>query len=134
MCYAAVIQSLNKRSTERPGAPRSATREAMERARTKRTNRMLIYMVLVFGVCWLPLNSMNFLADLNGNVYCWNYYFFTFFIAHIFAMSSTCYNPFLYGRYNDAFQKEFVNMIPALKFVCVRQEENGGTTNEELWG
>ena len=30
------------------------------------------------------------------------------------AMSSTCYNPFLYGLHNEAFQKEFVAMIPGI--------------------
>ena len=93
---------------------------------------MLIYMVIVFGVCWLPLNVINFLADINlFPIHCWEYYNFTFFIAHVAAMSSTCCNPFLYGWYNEAFQKEFVNMIPALKFICVGKE-NGGTV-EGIW-
>ena len=128
ICYASVIQRLNKRSNERPGGPRSSSREAQERARTKRTNRMLIMMVIVFGVCWLPLNSINFLADLNGRIYCWEYFHFTFFITHVFAMSSTCYNPFLYGRYNEKFQEEFVRMLPMLKFIC-KTNNNKGKTN-----
>ena len=33
-------------------------------------------------------------------------------------MSSTCYNPFLYGWHNEAFRKEFVKMIPALSGIC----------------
>ena len=41
-----------------------------------------------------------------------------FFICHVMAMSSTCYNPFLYGRYNETFQKEFIKMIPSLSFIC----------------
>lgn len=128
ICYASVIQRLNKRSNERPGGPRSSSREAQERTRTKRTNRMLIMMVIVFGVCWLPLNSINFLADLNGRIYCWEYFHFTFFITHVFAMSSTCYNPFLYGRYNEKFQEEFVRMMPMLKFIC-KTNNNKGKTN-----
>merc|ERR1712226_1361477 len=131
VCYAAVIQRLSRRSSERPGGARSASREAMERARTKRTNRMLIYMVIVFGVCWLPLNFMNFLADINGGIYCWEYYNFSFFIAHVFAMSSTCYNPFLYGWYNESFQKEFVRMLPILKYICVRKE-NGDSSEQPM--
>ena len=38
---------------------------------------------------------------------CWQYFYVTFFIAHVFAMSSTCYNPFLYGWLNTAFRTEF---------------------------
>jgi hypothetical protein len=43
-----------------------------ERARNQRTNRMLISMVVVFGICWLPLNTINFVADLDLiPIYCW---------------------------------------------------------------
>ena len=98
---------------------------------------MLILMVVVFGLSWLPLNSINFLADLNlFPIYCWEYFNFVFFMAHVLAMSSTCYNPFLYGWYNEAFQKEFVKMVPILRIVCIRNEDaenQGGITMDELW-
>ena len=55
--------------------------------------------------------------DLNSNLYCWPYYTFTFFVFHLMAMSSTCYNPFLYGLHNEAFQKEFVAMIPGITTI-----------------
>ena len=100
---------------------RSAAKEEQERARNQRTNRMLISMVLVFGVCWLPLNTINFLNDLDlFPIYCWKYYHFMFFICHVMAMSSTCFNPFIYGRYNEAFQREFINLIPSLTYICGR--------------
>ena len=35
---------------------------------------------------------------------CWHYYHFVFFLCHVLAMSSNCYNPFLYGWLNDAFR------------------------------
>lgn len=34
------------------------------------------------------------------------------------AMSSTCYNPFLYGLHNEAFQKGFVELVPFLRIIC----------------
>ena len=124
-CYSAIIRRLRERSAAgaRPGAPaRSAAsrrREEQERARAVRTNRMLISMVAVFGACWLPLNSINFVADLGVvNVSCWAYYHLVFFVAHVMAMSSTCYNPFLYGWHNESFRQEFVKMLPVLRGVC----------------
>ena len=34
-----------------------------EEARTKRTNRMLIAMVVIFGTSWFPINLINLLGD-----------------------------------------------------------------------
>ncbi|QQP51792.1 Neuropeptide receptor A10, partial [Caligus rogercresseyi] len=84
------------------------TKEEQERSRNLRINRMLISMVIVFGTCWLPLNTINFIGDLNYDLYCWEYHHIAFFICHVMAMSSTVYNPFLYGWYNDSFQKSLV--------------------------
>ena len=42
---------------------RSAKKRLVEEARTKRTNRMLIAMVVIFGVCWFPIDLINILAD-----------------------------------------------------------------------
>jgi neuropeptide Y receptor len=33
-------------------------------------------------------------------------------LAHAAAMSSTCYNPFLYAWLNDNFRKEFKQVLP----------------------
>ena len=44
---------------------------------------------------------------MNNTAGCWSYYYVTFFLSHIIAMSSTCYNPFLYGWLNTAFRAEF---------------------------
>lgn len=120
MCYSAIIRKLKERRQQRPGMQRrSALKEDEERARTVRTNRMLISMVAVFGTCWLPLNTINFVADLNlFDVFCWSYYHLVFFVCHAMAMSSTCYNPFLYGWHNESFRKEFVKLVPILGTLC----------------
>ena len=96
-----------------PFFSRSAAKAEQDKVRNQRTNRMLISMVVVFGIGWLPLNTINFIADLNVfPIWCWEFYHFVFFICHVMAMSSTCYNPFLYGCYNEAFNKEFTRLIP----------------------
>ncbi len=129
-CYSAIIRRLRERSAAgaRPGAPaRSAAsrrREQLERARAVRTNRMLISMVVVFGTCWLPLNAINFVADVGVPVHCWGYHHLVFFVAHVMAMSSTCYNPFLYGWHNESFRQEFVKMLPVLGAVCGRNDHH----------
>jgi neuropeptide Y receptor len=37
--------------------------EEQERERTRKTNRMLISMVVIFGISWLPLNTHNLVQD-----------------------------------------------------------------------
>ena len=50
---------------------RSAKKRLEEEARTRRTNRMLIGMVVIFGTCWFPINLINLLGDCLelGNLY-----------------------------------------------------------------
>ena len=45
------------------------------------------------------------------------------------AMSTTCYNPFLYGWHNDSFRKEFVKMVPLLKGVCGYADDGANEMN-----
>ncbi len=112
-CYICVSIRLNDRAKTKPGA-KTTKKEELDRDRKKRTNRMLIAMVLVFGLSWLPLNVVNVLNDFYVNTSEWSIYNVLFFIAHSVAMSSTCYNPFLYAWLNDNFRKEFKLVLPCL--------------------
>lgn len=105
-CYTCISIRLNDRAKAKPGA-KTNKREEADRERKKRTNRMLIAMVTVFGVSWLPLNIINVIDDFYSQVNDWPYYRLCFFMTHCLAMSSTCYNPFLYAWLNDNFRKEF---------------------------
>lgn len=73
---------------------------------------MLIAMVTIFGVSWLPLTAINLLNDFYLQTAMWTHYYLFFFSAHAVAMSSTCYNPFLYAWLNENFRKEFKQVLP----------------------
>lgn len=105
-CYICVSIKLNDRARTKPGT-KTSQREEVDRERKKRTNRMLIAMVAVFGISWLPLNIINVIDDFYSPANDWTYYRICFFMTHCLAMSSTCYNPFLYAWLNDNFRKEF---------------------------
>lgn len=105
-CYVRVSFKLNDRARCKPGSKNTKKEEA-DRDRKRRTNRMLIAMVTIFGVSWLPLNLINLLNDIYIPTGTWKYYYLAFFMVHALAMSSTCYNPFLYAWLNDNFRKEF---------------------------
>ncbi|CAO2623632.1 G-protein coupled receptor 83 [Lemmus lemmus] len=66
----------------------------------KKSIRMLILIVLVFAVCWFPLNFYVVLIS-NAGVENDSVLFYAF---HWFAMSSTCYNPFIYCWLNRSFR------------------------------
>ncbi|KAI4904199.1 hypothetical protein NFI96_000067 [Prochilodus magdalenae] len=79
------------------------------RRRKKMTMKMLTAVVVVFAVCWFPLNCYVVLLSskvIEAN----NALYFTF---HWLAMSSTCYNPFIYCWLNHNFRAE----LRSLPFV-----------------
>ncbi|XP_049958585.1 prolactin-releasing peptide receptor-like [Schistocerca serialis cubense] len=113
-CYGLIALCLARQSRARPGA-KSSRREATERERKRRTNRLLVAMVLVFAACWLPLNAVNMVADLDEGAEHWRYFTLCFFLAHALAMSSVCYNPLLYAWLNDNFRKELKQLVPCCR-------------------
>ncbi|XP_072947222.1 prolactin-releasing peptide receptor-like [Epargyreus clarus] len=123
-CYTCVSIKLNDRLKSRPGSKNSKKEDA-ERERKRRTNRMLIAMVAIFGLSWLPLNLINMSSDFYSFAEDWTYYMILFFVAHFIAMSSTCYNPFLYAWLNENFRKEFKQILPCLgAFVTKKPKRN----------
>lgn len=94
----------------RPG--KTKAKEELELKRKKRTNRMLVAMVIIFAGCWMPLNCVHLIMEFNIDFTKNPYFSNVFFIAHVIAMSSTIYNPFLYAWLNDNFRKEFRLILP----------------------
>ncbi|KAI5630309.1 putative G-protein coupled receptor 83, partial [Silurus asotus] len=77
------------------------------RRRKRMTMKMLIAVVVVFAVCWFPLNCYVVLLSskvIQAN----NAIYFSF---HWLAMSSTCYNPFIYCWLNHNFRAEIRSLL-----------------------
>lgn len=123
--YSLISLRLSSRTSVKSGW-KSAKKEQADRERKRRTNRMLILMVAVFGLSWLPLNLMNLIDDISSSLdlewSMWPYFHLLFFIAHAAAMSSTCYNPFLYAWLNENFRREFKEILP-----CFRRRQNAAS-------
>ncbi|KAL1023547.1 hypothetical protein UPYG_G00042240 [Umbra pygmaea] len=75
---------------------------ATQRRKRRRTLAMLLAVVGVFAVCWFPLNCYVVLLSSQA-IHSSNALYFCF---HWLAMSSTCYNPFIYCCLNPAFRQE----------------------------
>jgi len=110
--YYKVWAALARRSL--PG--RTRIREEVEICRKKRTNRMLIAMVVIFAICWLPLNIVHMIEEFHRQKF--RHFKVLFLSTHVIAMSSTIYNPFLYSWLNDNFRKEFQQILPCLFKIC----------------
>ncbi|XP_074642297.1 prolactin-releasing peptide receptor-like [Tubulanus polymorphus] len=127
-CYHEVSRVLKERSRAKIGSgSKSREKEILEIKRKRRTNKMLIAMVVIFMVCWMPLNVVHLLSENITSVQHWYWFTLVFFIAHIIAMSSTIYNPFLYAWMNDNFRKEFKTILPCLFVLRPRSNINGST-------
>uniref|UniRef100_A0A4W3IIF7 G-protein coupled receptor 83 n=1 Tax=Callorhinchus milii TaxID=7868 RepID=A0A4W3IIF7_CALMI len=83
------------------------------RRKKKKTIKMLMLVVVVFAVCWFPLNCYVVLIS-SQTIRTNNALFFAF---HWFAMSSTCYNPFIYCWLNESFRSELKSLLN----ICRRE-------------
>lgn len=64
---------------------------------------MLIIVVLLFGICWFPLQLYNILQVTWESINSYRYINIIWFCSDWLAMSNSCYNPFIYGIYNVIF-------------------------------
>jgi len=56
----------------------------------------------------------------------WSYQMFVFFVAHLIAMSSTVYNPFVYAWFNDTFRIQFQKVLPCCRLGRLVVTDNDG--------
>lgn len=112
-CYSMVSMRLSERVRRKMGSRTSRERDDQDIKRKRRTNRMLIAMVLIFAFCWLPLNTLHVIITFfNPRVVYSEHFLVTFSFCHVVGMSSTCYNPFIYAYLNENFRKEFKAVLP----------------------
>ena len=96
----------------------------------KRTIKMLIIVVLVFAICWLPVNIIHFI-DFYGNRLNNSGCNATtlYLIFYWLGISSCCYNPFIFWWLNDDFRagaKSFWNFITC-SFIRERSSSTSST-------
>lgn len=90
----------------------------MDRARRRKTFRLLVLVVTAFSVCWMPLHIFNFLRDVDIRLIDKHYFNLVQLLCHWFAMSSACYNPFIYAWLHDRFRSELKKMFTVKRRVA----------------
>ncbi|XP_014822965.1 PREDICTED: G-protein coupled estrogen receptor 1 [Poecilia mexicana] len=103
VCYWRIAQVL-RRSQRQRGNPQ-------HRPRRQRALRMIAATVLVFFICWLPVNvfiSVHLLSgtDTAGAVTLWELYPLTGHAVRLAAFSNSCLNPLIYGFLGETFRKK----------------------------
>ncbi|KAM9856994.1 G-protein coupled receptor 83-like [Aulostomus maculatus] len=89
----------------------TTAQHATQRKKRRRTLAMLLLVVGVFAVCWFPLNCYVVLLSSQA-IHSSNALYFCF---HWLAMSSTCYNPFIYCCLNPTFRQELHLLLDMCK-------------------
>ncbi|XP_031626002.1 allatostatin-A receptor-like isoform X2 [Contarinia nasturtii] len=86
---------------------------AESRKGKRRVTRMVVVIVLVFAICWLPIQIILVLKSLKlyGNSHIT---VIIQIISHVLAYMNSCVNPVLYAFLSDNFRKAFRKM----KCVC----------------
>lgn len=72
--------------------------------RKRKLLRLLVTMVLLFGVCLFPFNVLNLLRDLGVKAFIRPYFSFLFLLFHLMSMTVTATNPLLYAWMNHSFR------------------------------
>ncbi|XP_067848257.1 prolactin releasing hormone 2 receptor [Heptranchias perlo] len=105
--YYAISCHLKKRSV--PGAASCCCEKWSKKK--GRTFRMLTISVLSFALCWLPLQTVNLIWDIDLNIIDKRYVNVIQVSCHLVAMSSACYNPFIYASLHDKFRLQLSSFL-----------------------
>ena len=75
---------------------------------------MMIIVVVIYAVCWLPLHVLTICLDAYPSLYTFSHIQQLWVTCHFIAMSSLCYNPFVYFYMSSKFSDAL------LRFCCMR--------------
>ena len=109
-CYVLIGVKISKRSCI------GETTEQQEQCQInakRKTIKMLVIVVAVFAICWLPYNLYFIIEDFFGV----NFTLRTYYIIHWLAMSSICYNPFIYFWLNTEYRQGIIKMLTCFRFL-----------------
>ncbi|CAD5206056.1 unnamed protein product [Bursaphelenchus okinawaensis] len=97
--------------------------------RNRKALLLLLTLVLVYGICWLPMNAYNVLNVFEIIQFSQYRYIY----CHLIGMTSASINPLMYGLINDSFRNAFFTMLrpllgPCTKYIAVSPNQPTHTT------
>ncbi|XP_072312434.1 somatostatin receptor type 5 [Eucyclogobius newberryi] len=86
----------------------------------RQVTKMVVAVVVVFGICWLPFYTLNFCSLYHVGLL--QNFARAFEVVILLSYSWSCANPILYACFSDTFQRHFrVLLCPALKSAPTEQ-------------
>lgn len=71
---------------------------------------MMMTVVIIYGVCWLPLHTITLVGEYHPSIYTFQYIQPIWIMCHWLAMSNSCYNPIVYCWMNVRFRAAFARI------------------------
>ncbi|XP_060072991.1 neuropeptide Y receptor type 5-like [Ylistrum balloti] len=103
----------------KPSYSRELHRSRRNLLRQRKNIILLTSITVIFALTWLPLTLINLLADINYQLFTGIDFNWLIAICHVFAMSSVCINPIVYGWFNSNYRREIKAM-----FCCKFQDKD----------
>lgn len=100
-------------------------RQAMT-SKNRKAFLLLTGLVIVYAVCWLPVNLYNTLNVLDF----FHFSQYQYIYCHLVGMTSACLNPVLYGVLNENFRVAFATLFRPCQRCCRCPANAGQITNE----
>ncbi|XP_021357145.1 prolactin-releasing peptide receptor-like [Mizuhopecten yessoensis] len=122
VAYSIVGFVLWKRTT--PGN-RDQMRDMLQLRSKIKVLKMLILVVLMFGICWLPLHVFIMVVNFNPEILRYksadeeHFYLGMYLAIHWLAMSNSFANPFIYGFFNESFRADLITLVYTWFPCCV---------------
>ena len=77
----------------------------------KEFTNMLIAVVLVFVFCYVPYQTLFFVADFVPAVYAWKYLYVVYPYLYVLMWLPNAINPICYGSMNEQYAKAFKSLL-----------------------
>ncbi|GFO14616.1 orphan G-protein coupled receptor 40 [Plakobranchus ocellatus] len=129
VAYGRIVQSLWART--QVGAVTANQQLSRSRAK-KKSIKLLIAVVVVFAICWFPLHMYHLLTNFHPDREKFIFNSVAFFSCHWIAISSTCYNPFVYCWLNENFREEVKSRFYWFFVPCRRRRKMRSSMDAEI--
>ncbi|XP_002732494.2 neuromedin-K receptor-like [Saccoglossus kowalevskii] len=106
-------------------APGESSSRHKEQLKAKRkVVKMMVIVVLLFGICWIPVHIYFLLGRHHSYLYKYEHIQEIFLFLYWVAMSNSMYNPLIYCWMNDKFRKGFKKALRFLPGVHWKPEDS----------